>query len=244
MNEGYVTFTDNNPKYLSLLDTLIESVLHFSDKKIEVFSINFEYTHSSDRVINKKINLVDKNFGNICYSKLYASINSEFEYGIQLDSDFIITKDMDKLFIETKKIELTPLGSLHPDDPNNQENIMNYLGVTKKSQPYVHATYLFANSCKPFLEECYKLSQELNSKNIKPINYDETILNVMLWKYNSTKWVDTYDPYYEFFIDRDRDKITNYNWMGNVNFYSCHGIKDPEYAKLVFNKLKNNEYRF
>ena len=66
----------------------------------------------------------------------------------------------------------------------------------------------------------------------------------MLWKYNSNEWVDTYDPYHEFFIDRDEEKITNYKWMDNVNFYSCHGIKDPQYAKQVLSKLKNNEYKF
>lgn len=244
MSEGYVTFIDNNPKYLELLDTLIESVLLFSEKKIEVFSINFDYKHSSDRVLTKRINISDKNFATICYSKLYSSVNCSFDYGIQLDGDFIITKEMDKLFLETKKIKSTPLGSLHPEDPNNQKNIMDYLSVGKKTQPYVHATYLFNNNCKPFLEECYKLSQELTKKNIFPYNYDETILNVMLWKYNSNEWVDTYDPYYEFFIDRDEKKIPNYKWMNNVNFYSCHGIKDPQYAKQILNKLKNNEYKF
>lgn len=239
MSEGYVTFVDSNPKYLELLDILIESVLFFSDKKIEVFAINFDYNHSSNSVLTKKINLRDKNFSTICYSKLYASFNSEFDYGVQLDTDFIITKEMNNLFIDCKKIKNLPFGSLHPNDPDNQKNIMDFLNVKTKTQPYVHATYLFSNTCKPFLEECYKISQELNNKNIIPLNYDETILNVMLWKYESNEWVDTYDPYFEFFIDKDKEKITNYNWMKNVNFYSCHGIKDPTYAKHIFNKLKN-----
>lgn len=242
MNKGYVTFINKNEKYLKLLDILVESVLLFSTKKIEVFSINFDYTHSSDRVINKRINLSEESFSNICYSKLYSSFNSEFDYGIQLDSDFIITNKMDDLFNNLELVEDLPLGSLHPDDPNNQKNIMSYLGVNVKTQPYVHATYLFSNKSKPFLEDCYKLSQELISKNITPQNYDETILNVMLWKNNSERWLDTYDPYFEFFIERDREKIRNYNWMKNVNFYSCHGIKDPEYAKKIFEKIKNNEF--
>lgn len=242
MNEGYVTFINNNETYLQLLDVLIESVLHFSEKKIEIFSINFDYNHSSDRVLTKRINVPNENFETICYSKLYSSINSEFDYGIQLDGDFIITKNMDKLFLETRKITTFPLGSLHPDDPNNQQNVMNYLGVTSKSQPYVHATYLFSNQCKPFLENCYKLSIDLMSKNIKPNNYDETILNVMLWKYKSNEWIDTYDPYYEYFIHKDNTKITNYNWMENVNFYSCHGIKDYNYAKKILKDLKDGKY--
>ena len=148
MNKGYVTFINKNEKYLKLLDILVESVLLFSTKKIEVFSINFDYTHSSDRVINKRINLSEESFSNICYSKLYSSFNSEFDYGIQLDSDFIITNKMDDLFNNLELVEDLPLGSLHPEDPNNQKNIMSYLGVNVKTQPYVHATYLFSNKLK------------------------------------------------------------------------------------------------
>jgi hypothetical protein len=238
MSEGYVVFVNNNKLYIDLLDVLIESILLFSNKKIEVFSINFAYHHSSPRVINKKILIKNECFATICYSKLYSSFNSEFDYGIQLDSDFIITDKMDNLFDDCKKINLTPLGSLHPTDPGNQQDIMDFFDVKVKTQPYVHATYLFSNSCKLFLEECYNQSQILFSKNITPANYDETILNVMLWKEKSNSWVDTYDPYYEFFIDRDNLKIKDYNWMDNVNFYSCHGIKDSLYAKQILEKIK------
>ena len=37
MNEGYVTFVDTNPTYLELTNILIESVLNFSSRPIEVF---------------------------------------------------------------------------------------------------------------------------------------------------------------------------------------------------------------
>jgi hypothetical protein len=49
---GYVTFVNNNPIYLELTNILVESVLNFSDKKIEVFAINFDYKHSNNRVIS------------------------------------------------------------------------------------------------------------------------------------------------------------------------------------------------
>lgn len=241
MREGYVTFVNDNPLYRGLVDILVESVLLFSTRKIEVHGINFDYKHSSDNVLSRRIDIDEVNFRTICYSKLKASYTSEFDFGIQLDSDFIITKDMDKLFNEKERVNELPLCSLHPDQPNNLKNIMSYLGVNKKTQPYVHATYLFSNKTKPFLEECFNISQEMNRKNIIPPNVDETILNVMLWKYNSNQWVDTYDPYYEYFINRDNVKIPNYNWMDNVNFYSCHGIKSPEYARNVLNSLIINQ---
>lgn len=241
MKQGYVTFVDDNPTYLQLTNILVESVINFSNYPIEVFAINSEYKHSSNRVISRKIDVQEKNYGTICYSKLYSSFNSGFDYGIQLDSDFIITKDMDKLFEDAKTINLTPLGSLHPSDPNNQQGMMEYLGVSQKTQPYVHATYLFSNSCKPFLEECYNVSQEIlsNGKD-NPPNYDETIYNSMLWKYGSNRWVDCYDPYFDLFLNRDKKEQHGYGWMQNINFYSCHGIKDPSFAKNVLEDLIKN----
>ena len=241
MNEGYVTFVNNNKNYIELTNILIESVLLFSTRHIEVFSINFDYIHSSPKVLSKRITLPEETFETICYSKLYSSFNSSFDNGIQLDSDFIITKNMDLLFEDCKKITQTPLGSLHPSDPNNQSEIMDFLGVKEKTQPYVHATYLFSNNCKPFLEECYLLSKEFMSKNIKPQNFDETILNVMLWKYNANNFVTTYDPYYDLFINRSEENKILHGY-GNipVNFYSCHGEKNPELAKIILKNLINS----
>lgn len=237
MNEGYVTFVDDNPTYSELTNILIESVVEFSTKKIEVFSINCDFKHSSNRVINRRIDVKEKNFASICYSKIFASLNSSFDYGVQLDSDFIITKDMDKLFDNRDIIKTTPLGSLHPLDPNDQGSLMSYLGVTQKTQPYVHATYFFSKECKPFLEECYDLSQFFIKNGNHPPNFDETILNTMLWKYGSDKWLDCYDPYFDFFLNHETKHSHGYGWMENVNFYSCHGIKDPNHARQVLNNL-------
>lgn len=241
MNSGYVTFVDDNPIYQQLTDILVESIISFSSKNIEVFSINCDYKHSSNRVINRKINIENKDYATICYSKLYSSFNSSFDYGIQLDSDFIITDQMDSLFEYAMKIKETPLGSLHPQDPNNQEWLMNYLGVKSKTQPYVHATYLFSNSCKPFIEECYTLSQKLLSMGYFPPNFDETIYNTMLWKYGSQEYVDCYDPYFGFFLDHSTKETHGYGWMEKVNFYSCHGIKDPSLAKSVLIDLQSKK---
>lgn len=240
MSEGYVTFVDDSPSYFELTKILVDSVLEFSTKSIEVFSINTEFVHPNSRVINRKIELVNKNYATICYSKLYASFNSSFDYGIQLDGDFIITRKMDSLFEIAKTIQKTPLGSLHPSDPNNQHGVMELLGVKEKTQPYVHATYLFSNECKPFLEECYLLSQEFVKSGNHPPNFDETILNVMLWKYKSNRWVDCYDPYFDFFLNHETKISHGYGWMENVNFYSCHGIKDPGFARKTLDYIRNN----
>lgn len=240
MREGYVVFVNDNPLYISLLNILVESVINFSTKPIEVFSINFDYKHSSNRVINKRINLPRVGFDTICYSKLYSSFKSEFNYGVQLDADFIITKKMDLLFDECKKIGKLPLCSLHPQDPNNQQEIMNILNVKNKTQPYVHATYLFSDDTKDFLKECYEFSNYCLTNNITPKNYDETILNVMLWKNNANLWIDPYDIYYEIFL-KGKNIKNGYPDNFKLNFYSCHGQKNPDESIKILNMLIEKE---
>jgi len=234
---GYVTFVNNNWIYVQLTNILIESVLSFSKFDIEVFSINFDFKYPSDRVRITRINIPHESYGNICYCKLYGSFNTIFDNGVQLDADMIITKDADLLFNHCIDIDQTPLGSLHPNDFYHPsiDSIMHYLGCQKRTQPYVHATYIFSNSCKPFLEECYKISQDMRKKGISPINFDETIYNVLLWKYNCTKYVDCYDPNWLIFTDRSLKDI-HYKDMA-VNYYICHGLKDPHVARNILNGL-------
>ena len=59
MKNGYVTFVNDNPIYLKLCDILVESVINFSENPIEVFSINFDYKHSSENAENVEKNEVD-----------------------------------------------------------------------------------------------------------------------------------------------------------------------------------------
>jgi hypothetical protein len=240
MSQGYVTFINDNPNYLKLLDILIESVILFSENPIEVFSINFDYNHSSDKVISRRVDVDKVGFDTICYSKLYSSINTSFDYSVQLDADFILTKHMDKLFDEVKNVKHLPVCSLHTLDPNNQQNIMNSLNVHEKTQPYVHGTYLFSNETKDFFKECYDFSQFCLKNNILPSNYDETILNVMLWKHKATNnWIYPYDIWYETFLDPNQR--FGYTSDFDLKFYSSHGCKDYEIAKNILNKIINNE---
>jgi hypothetical protein len=241
MKNGYVTFVNDNPIYLKLCDILVESVINFSENPIEVFSINFDYKHSSEKVISRRIDLQTVGFETICYSKLYSSINTSFDKAVQLDADFIITKQMDKLFDLIDDDLKLPLCSLHNEDPNNQKNIMDILGVNNKSQYYVHGTYLFSKQTKDFLKECYDFSQYCLKNQILPENFDETILNVMLWKNKTTNsWVYPYDIWYDVFINPENN---GYPESYDLKYYSSHGCKDPEFANQIFNKIKNDEFK-
>lgn len=239
MKKGFITFINNNDRYLKLNDILLESILQFTDLEVEVNSINFNYRHSNKRVISKKINLDYENFHNICYSKILASLNTNFDIGLQLDADMIVTPEVKNLFNDISEDEEFILGSLHPHDPHNQQNIIDFLNIKEKTQPYIHATYLFTKNSKYFLQECFNLSNVLTNKNIIPFNADETILNCMLWKYKKTKnYVTTYDPYYEFFQKSQKEIEPHYPENFIINHYICHGIKDYFLAKNMFNQLK------
>jgi hypothetical protein len=240
MKKGYVTFVNDNPNYLKLCETLIESVIQFTDQEIEVFSINFDYQHSSNRVISRRVELDRVGFDTICYSKIYSSLNTEFDIALQLDSDFILTKKIDKLFQNINYETTIPIFSLHPLDPNNQKNIMDILSVQQKTQKYVHATYLFSKNCNDFLNECFDFSQYCLKKNIIPQNFDETIFNVMLWKRNCVdKWIYPYDIWFETFLN-PKNRL-GYPENYELQFLSCHGCKDPILAKEIFEKISNGE---
>jgi hypothetical protein len=248
MDEGYVIFINKNEKYLKLLDILIESILMFSTRPVEIFSINFDYNHSSERVFNSRISTSNESYETICYSKILSSLSSRFNFGIQLDADFIITKEMDKLF-DLRNNKDYPLYSLHPHDPNNQDYIMSYLRVADKTQPYVHGTYLFSDSSKPFLERCYKMSQNLLNERVVPPNIDETLMNVMLWKEGVTdSFIDPYDIWFEYFLSersKKEESRVDYGICGKkVNFYSSHGCKDINVAQKIFDILKKEQLSY
>jgi len=248
--KGFVTFVNNNEKYIKLNDILVESVLEFTDLNIEVNSINFDYKHSNPRVISKKIILNNECIDTIFYSKIYSSYSSDFEIGLQLDADIIVTPDVMNLFNCIDENYQYIKGPKHPwNGPLTYSHlsIMNYLNVLNQSQPYIHADcYLFTKNSEPFLKEAYSIGMNMFLNDIHPINYDETILNALLWK-NDVKdgFVDCCDPYYEYFknnigmptgIDCTPPYSTELDFK--INYYVCHGCKNYEESKLIFEKLK------
>jgi hypothetical protein len=245
-SRGYVTFVNGNPKYIELTKVLVESVLSFSKYELEVFCINADFPLSHPRLIKRRVDVVKENFSTICYCKLYASSNSSFNHAVQLDADMILTKDADTLFDKYSSINELPLGSLHPADPHNQASIMDILGVKEKTQPYIHATYIFSKASKPFLNECWEVSQYLLSKDVVPANMDETILNVLLWKYGSIDYANTYDPYCDCFclhcLNSDLSETSvkacanAYNYP--IDYFICHGEKNVTKAWNILNRLK------
>ena len=241
MKRGFITFVNNHPTYRKLNDILIESVITLTDVDIEVNSINFDFCHSSKKVINKRINLKNEDYENICYAKTYSSLSTDFDVAVQLDSDMIVTRESIDLFDLIDPKENFVLGSIHPLDPNNQQNVMSEYDITSKSQPYIHATYLLTKNSKSFLREVYEMEQHLLRKGIRPHNYDETVLNCALWKHKKINcFVDCYDPFYKCFLHSfTKEKLLYHGYKNpsKVKRTICHGCKDVNLAKSIYETI-------
>lgn len=232
MRKGFITFTDAN--FLPLTEILVQSVLDNTHLEIEVVLINTSWTHASERVITKPFWLKKHDFYNICYTKIWSAFNTSFDKGLQCDADMIVAPGVEKLFDEIELDYPYVKGALHPQDPLDQQDMMDFLGIRKKTQPYIHATYLVTQKSKSFLEDYYRLIVLAD----KHCNFnDETFINCCLWREGVTDgWVDCFDPFCVYFFS-PIDIKANYKDM-IVNRYICHGEKSISNAKEILRRIK------
>lgn len=252
MTKGFTTFVDSSPKFLQLLEVLIDSILNFTSYEIEVFSINSEYKHTNNRVRTQRLNSTGESFLDICQNKIIAATKSSFDLSIHLDADMIVTKDIINIFNYASNIDEYILAPIHPGDysfiQNNkleplhgEKQLMNILNISSKTQPYVHAdTFLYNKNSIPFLETVLDLINFCKNKNIPLYAQDETAINVLLWKNNQTnRYTECYDGYFEIF--EDPNALKNQYPILPIKKYLAHGCKDPVRARSIYNNLLKNE---
>jgi len=246
--KAFVTFTTEG--YTELLEVAVKSVGAFSKHPIVVYGINCDVKLSEeyDYVIKRRID-AQYNGGEIFYQKfnilIQILLNEKFDEIVYIDSDVVVNYNIDELFDKCKDINEFPLCSIHPDDVMNQQVLVDDLDIKERTQHYVHAAYMIINkSCLPFLQECYYISTKLTRH---APNWDESLLNVMMWKYRLTdNYTDVYDPYFEIYktflgiedvisIHGYDDVIENYG--KNVYFHMFHGCKDAKLANEILQKL-------
>lgn len=239
IEEGFVTFATAN--YFPLLKVLLDSHKAFSTRPIVAFGINADIPFGNEEyplLIKKRFD-VDLRNENIFWQKPKSILYSEIRYGIVVEADDVLNDGIDNLFVQTRLIKNYPLATRHPSDPDNQQNIMKLLGVTKKTMPYVHGHVLFSESCLSFIQEWLKTCIKIGRF---AAGHDETILNVLLWKHGATEQLDLFDPYYEFVEQYQKGYLSpalypEYQTLKAINFYSFHGCKDPKKAREVLNTL-------
>jgi hypothetical protein len=234
--EAWIAFATSN--YFDLLEVTIASVHDFSTKPIIVVGVNADIPFSNEKypnMIKKRVD-ADLNKFSIFYQKPRIILESGLEYGVYIEADDILNSGCDNLFNFAYEEREYPLCPLHPQDPNNQQQLMKILGVTSKSMPYVHGHVIFSYRSMPFIKEWYETS--LKYANSAP-NFDETVLNVLLWKHNITEQVYTYDPWQGRIVEYMQ--LTSDEAMNPpfCYWYMFHGCKNPKNAWEILQKLRD-----
>ena len=122
-------------------------------------------------------------------------ISSNVDYGVLMETDDVVNYNIDMLFdvVHAWPYPL-PLSPRHPDNPENYENYMRNHNVSKRTTPYMHAHMIWNYRALPFLREVQFFLQH---GDFQGANYDETAVNVLLWKakanhtlckYGETRW--------------------------------------------------------
>ena len=235
IEEAFVTFATQN--YFPLLKVLLDSIKAFSSKPIIAFGINANIPFSSKEypfLLKKRID-VDLRRVSIFSQKARIILESNIRLGVYVEADDVVNHGVDNLFELARKVEEYPLCPIHPKDPNDQQKLMMAMGVTSKSMPYVHGHIIFSERCIAFIREWYGMC--LKYTHLAP-NADETVLNVLLWKYNVKEYVSVFDPYYGTLDDYMNDQIPiSYKDFYPINYYMFHGCKDPERARDILDRL-------
>jgi hypothetical protein len=239
IEKGFVTFLTRNSEQLT--SVLLKSVLQFSKHPIVVCGVDYEpvLPFRSDQIICKQINNTRRQ--SIYYQKFNCILNSGIRNGVYVEGDDILNYRIDELFDECP-VDNFPKAPKHPQDPDNQQRIMSRLNIQRKSQEYVHGHIIFSESCKGFIEECYAVCQHIGKVEA---NWDETVLNVLLWKYGRTDTATKYvfDPYYDMYRyylaqeHKETDFLHGYKGL-KLAYHMIHGSKNPQEANMIFERLK------
>jgi hypothetical protein len=231
INFAYVTFVNNNFDYINLMKQTIRSVEAFSEHPIIVYCIDVPNNtfKENDKCIIKNLssgNITHSNM-NIYYYKPYViidSIKNGLKNGYYIESDDLVTPNCDSIKKYLNNLDQYPISPIHPNDVPISQDYLNNLGVSKKTQPYIHAHVLFRNTNLPFLEEWFD-----NCIKSSGYNWDETALNCTYWKHNlSNHYLDIIDPWYEYYYS-NKDNIDN--------IITLHGCKNSEIHANILDEM-------
>jgi len=238
--EAFVTITNSKKNYVELLDVLLDSVHLFSKRPIIVFSIDFDLiiNHTRHPRVTVK-HISQRECGKSLFAcKLLAMVSSNVVYGVQLEADAVVNYNIDLLFdmLHVWPYDL-PLASKHPDDPQNYNYEMVKYGVQHKSTPYMHATFAWTYRAYPFIQNVLQLMQE---GHFLGANFDETAMNVMLWKAKANHTLCKYDPFGPLYIDKYEKPQSAPECLPYCDgvYLILHGQKDSHTSKNILERLQ------
>ena len=230
---SYLTFVNNNHQYLELLKSTVESIISFSKFQLIIYFIDCPVSVSNQFLHPKTIirHLNNINLPCIYYYKPYViidAIKNGLQSGYYIESDDVITPYADSLFDKAKLLTNIPISPVHPDSPSIPSIDFEVCDVDSATQHYIHGHVLFNSSNLDFMKEW--MENCLRYNNFR--NADETVLNMMYWKYNcQNHYLPIIDPWYEnFYLDEATRKTA----------CTFHGCKDP----LIQSKLLHDMKQF
>jgi len=225
--EAWVMYATSN--YFSLAEVTIASIHTFSTRPVVLVGVNADVPFSSEqypRLIKKRIDANIALRGPYVY-KPQCILLSGVSRGIYIDADAIVNKGCDTLFGFCDLVEQYPLCPTHEKEAYVSPDTTAFFGVKERSMHYVHADLIiFSESCKDFLSNWCDVC--LNYYYLGIPCWDETLLNVLLWKIGATQQVTTIDPYnayiekYLFLSPAEIAKPPYNHW------FLFHGNKDTD----------------
>ncbi|CAF1281544.1 unnamed protein product [Rotaria sp. Silwood1] len=239
--EAFVTFCNNQPSYLTLLNVLLDSVHSFSTRPIIVFGIDVDPDVDDKkypRVIKRRISQSDCG-PSVYFCKIHAIVSSNVEYGVLMETDDVVNYNIDILFDVLHLWPYPfPLSPRHPDDPQNYHDFMRQHNVSTRTTPYIHAHMIWNYLSIPFLTNLRTLLQQ---GNFQGANFDETAVNVMLWKAKANHTLCKYDPFFTYSEAYLKwPTITNCSNYCYTAFITLHGCKEHNISADLLTKLKAN----
>jgi len=240
-SEAFVTFANNNPNYLALLINVLDSVHYFSTRPIIAYGIDVDLDLNITkypRLIKRR--LTQKDCGpSIYFCKIYAIVSSQVDYGIYIEADTLVNWNVDILFDVLHRWPYPlPLAPRHPDDPRNYHNFLKTFKVDYKDRrtPYIHAHISWNYRAYPFLQQALTLMRQ---GHFMGANYDETGINVLLWKAKANHTLCKIDPYFSFLSAYESNEMTCKSYC-HTAFVLIHGSKNPKEMSDLFQRMKNH----
>jgi hypothetical protein len=140
----------------------------------------------------------------------------------------------------------------------NEAVMMNYLGVSKRTMDYVGTMFIsFSDKCRDLIFEWCSIIENKwilsQGKEFLPL-WEETALNVILWKRGATKnypqnFINTHRAEILQMVEQS-DDLQNYTIENNIYQYCrdsrevvfYHGFKDREESQKALDFLKQNKH--
>jgi len=229
VSTGFLSYADAT--YRPLAQVLLDSMQVFSEHPIEL--MRWEDLRSSGW---EKLN---------CFSKFRAYLRSPFDHTVWVDADCVANRHVDALIEFARRYDApVPLLCYH-GEPQVLLEERQYLHVKTRTMPYGHAcVVVFNRKCSDFFKECldtFPADPEEIEEGMPPLN-DESVTNVMLWKYDcgaqlncvaTPRWLF---PYYAGLAKVPKG---GRRWLvdGRASHHLFHGEKDPAAARGMLSKL-------